>query len=185
MLSKTRTCKVHGKQKLSKYYKYSVRNKKNDHIVIQYECKLCRASRSKKAYRKNKAWYKEYNRKWWANNKDKSVTYYKNNKDIKLAQRRGFYHKIRREVLSYYSGNQNPFCDCCGEKEYKFLALDHKFGDGAKHRKELRIKGGSGRMCEWAKDNGYPDMFRVLCHNCNHAYGCYGMCPHKEKYVQK
>jgi len=25
---------------------------------------------------------------------------------------------------------------------------------------------------------GYPDGFRVLCHNCNMAYGFYKTCPH-------
>jgi hypothetical protein len=26
--------------------------------------------------------------------------------------------------------------------------------------------------------NGFPDGYRVLCHNCNMALGQYGYCPH-------
>jgi radical SAM protein with 4Fe4S-binding SPASM domain len=31
------------------------------------------------------------------------------------------------------------------------------------------------------KNNNYPkDLFRLLCHNCNMARGCYGYCPHEK-----
>lgn len=34
-------------------------------------------------------------------------------------------------------------------------------------------------MVEWAIKNDFPDVFQVLCHNCNQAIGYYGSCPHK------
>jgi hypothetical protein len=34
----------------------------------------------------------------------------------------------------------------------------------------------------WLKRQGFPrDDFRLLCHNCNHARGSYGHCPHERR----
>jgi hypothetical protein len=32
----------------------------------------------------------------------------------------------------------------------------------------------------WLARQGYPPGYRVLCHNCNSAYGYYGHCPHQQ-----
>lgn len=82
---------------------------------------------------------------------------------------------IQIEAIQHYGGR----CYCCGEKEHRFLALDHINGGGNKHRKEIKNK---MRMSEWAKRNGWPKIFRIACHNCNigqHRNG--GICPHQEK----
>jgi hypothetical protein len=79
---------------------------------------------------------------------------------------------LRKEVLQHYGGK----CVCCGENRLAFLALDHKNGGGTKHRQKLGLRG-SG-MWAWVKREDFPDMFRVLCHNCNQALGYYGYCPH-------
>lgn len=76
------------------------------------------------------------------------------------------YHRLRWEVLSYYS--ESLQCSLCQEAIYEFLALDHIGGDlvgaGAKDRREI----GSGpNLLRWLKNNHYPPGFRVLCHNCN------------------
>lgn len=86
-------------------------------------------------------------------------------------------HNIRRRylVLQHYSGKEIPQCECCGEKTYEFLSLDHVGGGGAKHRKQI----GSSRIYAWVWRNSLPAGFRVLCHNCNQAIGAYGFCPHK------
>jgi hypothetical protein len=34
-------------------------------------------------------------------------------------------------------------------------------------------------MYVWLRDNGWPEGYRVLCHNCNSARGLYGYCPHE------
>jgi hypothetical protein len=86
------------------------------------------------------------------------------------------YEKMRYEVLNYYSHGKIE-CNCCGEKEYKFLALDHINGDGNKHRKLI----GRGGLYQWIRNNKYPQGFQILCHNCNFAKGHYGKCPHSEK----
>ncbi len=82
--------------------------------------------------------------------------------------------KRRDKILEHY-GNK---CACCGETQKEFLALDHKNGKGQEHRKQ--IGGGSSGMYRWVIKNGYPDIFQILCHNCNMALGCLGYCPHQK-----
>jgi hypothetical protein len=63
------------------------------------------------------------------------------------------------------------------------LCLDHKAGDGATHRKSLKKHEGSN-ISKWSRQNDYPDLFRVLCHNCNQSLGKYGYCPQNIKSYQ-
>lgn len=89
------------------------------------------------------------------------------------AYKRAWDQRLRKEVLDHYGGA----CVCCGETTLQFLALDHKNGGGTKHRQELGLRGSA--IWAWAKRQGFPDMFQVMCHNCNQAIGYYGSCPHK------
>jgi hypothetical protein len=82
---------------------------------------------------------------------------------------------IKKEVMGKYGG----FCQCCGEKELKFLAIDHINNDGNKHRKLIGMSGGIA-FYRWLKRNKYPPQFQVLCHNCNFAKGRWGRCPHQD-----
>ena len=70
-----------------------------------------------------------------------------------------------------------PRCACCGEKTYEFLSIDHIDGGGSKHRRDMKISGGTATT-EWLVRNKFPKGFQVLCHNCNMAKGFYGECPH-------
>lgn len=80
--------------------------------------------------------------------------------------------KLRAQVLSAYGG----VCECCGEREPRFLGVDHRNGDGAAHRASMKS---SGYLYNLLKKLGYPkDRFRLLCHNCNAASGTKGVCPH-------
>jgi len=88
---------------------------------------------------------------------------------------RQWHQDLRKEVLDHYGG----ICVCCGERELAFLSLDHKNGGGTKHRRELGLRGSA--IWAWAKREGYPEMFQVMCHNCNQAKGYYGTCPHEDK----
>lgn len=57
----------------------------------------------------------------------------------------------------------------------QFLALDHINGGGYAQRQET----GGGGFYTWLKRNGYPQGFRVLCHNCNFGRQINGgVCPH-------
>jgi len=81
---------------------------------------------------------------------------------------------LRAETLDAY-GNR---CNCCGESTPEFLSVDHINNDGAAHRREAKLSGGS-RFYEWLKKHGFPkDRFQLLCYNCNFAKGRYGECPH-------
>lgn len=84
-------------------------------------------------------------------------------------------HNINRLLVLQHYSNGDPKCACCGESEWKFLAIDHVNGGGKKHRSVT-----SSCLADWIVRNNYPDGFRVLCHNCNFARGIYGKCPHEQ-----
>ncbi len=86
---------------------------------------------------------------------------------------RDYERMLRIKALGIYSKHGYPECECCGEKEIKFLALDHINGGGHKHRQSMNTT-----IYAWLRTNKYPQGFRVLCHNCNMALGLYGECPH-------
>jgi hypothetical protein len=89
------------------------------------------------------------------------------------AYQRQFNRSRRALVLRHYGGK----CECCGEAQVEFLALDHKNGGGNQHRREVKQRGAN--MIGWAIASGFPPIFRILCHNCNSAIGFYGSCPHQ------
>ena len=86
---------------------------------------------------------------------------------------------LRERVLAAY-GHE---CECCGETRKEFLALDHIGGGGKKHRESLGLSGGKG-FHAWLERNNFPDIIRILCHNCNCALGFYGHCPHEKERVE-
>lgn len=84
--------------------------------------------------------------------------------------------RLKLAVIAEYGGR----CVCCGESEPMFLTIDHIYGGGASHRRE--IGGGSNTLYKFLKRNNYPkDDFQLLCFNCNCAKGFYGVCPHINK----
>ncbi len=78
---------------------------------------------------------------------------------------------LRYLVLEHYGAR----CQCCGETQYEFLAIDHINGGGLAHRRS--IPGQS--VYRWLRKNNFPEGFQVLCHNCNMAKAFYGKCPHE------
>lgn len=88
---------------------------------------------------------------------------------------------IKFVVFNYYS-NGSMRCNCpgCGMRGLKFLSMDHINGHGGKHRKDLKLIGGS-EMYKWLLYRGFPDGYQVLCHSCNQAKGRWGICPHEAK----
>ena len=68
-------------------------------------------------------------------------------------------------------------CSCCGEREVRFLTLDHINNDGARYRQMYNEQ----QIYRMARREGWPkDKYQVLCMNCNFAKGHFGICPHKE-----
>jgi len=80
----------------------------------------------------------------------------------------------RYEVVQRYGGK----CVCCGESRFEFLTIDHKYGGGCKHRKELKVT--SITFFLWLLRNNCPtDDYQLLCYNCNCAKLDDQVCPHK------
>ena len=72
--------------------------------------------------------------------------------------------RIKKEVLKHYSNNSFQ-CSNCGYDIFNGLVIDHAYGGGARHRKEIGIRGGSG-FYHWLINNKFPQGFQVLCHDC-------------------
>lgn len=100
----------------------------------------------------------------------------RDNPDADSKQRKKRYTAYREEALHHYGG-VIPKCACCEESHKEFLALDHIEGGGNIHRKET---GKGFAFYLWLRKNGYPPLFRILCHNCNSSMGYYGYCPHQK-----
>jgi hypothetical protein len=185
-----RECKKHGWQDIETCYYSYIRNK-NNRNVNEFVCIKCskeksiinkdRNSEYKKRYnithldvierynQKNSEKIKErrkrnrlafleeelaYNRKYKLENKERLAEH---NKRKRM--------ELRVDVLSHYSPEM--CCDVCKENNIEFLAIDHINGGGADHRRRCPS---SESMYRDIKKSGYPDGFRVLCHNCNLKY---------------
>jgi hypothetical protein len=103
---------------------------------------------------------------------------YPEKRAARLAVSQRLFMALRRTALVRYSGDP-PHCTCCGEKELVFLAIDHIGGGGGQHRKTMN----ASTIYTWLKREGYPDGFRVLCHNCNMATRWNRPCPHEREKV--
>jgi hypothetical protein len=90
--------------------------------------------------------------------------------------------KVMMDVFSHYMTDGKIKCSCpgCNVDDIDVLCIDHINGDGAEHRKNNGLKGGSD-MYRWIRKNGYPDDLRLLCHKCNQALHNYGYCPHERE----
>lgn len=88
-----------------------------------------------------------------------------------------FAHKRRhKEIRALVITKYGSMCSCCGENHFEFLAIDHINGKGKEHRKQ---NGNSTQgFYRWLYKNPIQSDLRLLCHNCNLAYGLYGYCPH-------
>ncbi len=120
---------------------------------------------------------KEYQRKYREKNKEKikgfSKNHYIKNKiqiNRKACDRRW---EQKLKVIKYYGG----CCVCCGEKEPKFLTIDHINNDGGYQRKTRT----GMHHYDWIIKTNYPKDLQVLCYNCNCAKGFFGRCPHNEE----
>ena len=80
-------------------------------------------------------------------------------------------NKVLREKFFDMYGRK---CVCCGEVIPEFLTIEHINGQkGIKNKKR-----GSPAWREAIQEHR-PDLYEVLCWNCNLAKGLTGTCPHK------
>lgn len=80
--------------------------------------------------------------------------------------------KYREQIIEHYGSK----CSCCGNSNLAALAIDHVYGGGCKHRKQ-----GLAIVTQIVR-SGFPNSYRLLCHNCNHSARMGGgVCLHKRK----
>ncbi len=83
------------------------------------------------------------------------------------------YYEFKDQFFEMYG----QVCSCCGESYKVFLTLDHVQGGGNYHRRDR------GTVGVWkdAIKKYQPEVFQVLCFNCNNAKVIMGECPHKKQ----
>lgn len=81
---------------------------------------------------------------------------------------------VKLAAFDRYGGRE---CACCRESNVEFLTIDHINGGGTQHRRSGKIV----NIYRWLKKQNYPVGYRVLCFNCNAAYGLFGYCPHQKE----
>jgi len=109
--------------------------------------------------------------------RERSIKFAHANRAKRVGWHRAWVRRLRVKVLEHYSGG-DPKCAWCEESHAEFLVLDHINGGGAQHRK---VVGGGSNMWRWLQREGFPEGFRVLCHNCNASFGTWGYCPHQKE----
>lgn len=72
--------------------------------------------------------------------------------------------KLRLELLTRYSVGSTPSCELCGESRIMVLELDHRHGGGRRHRASYSDIYSYYRAI---RNDGFADVLRVLCRNCN------------------
>lgn len=97
-------------------------------------------------------------------------------------QKAGRKHQAKRRVnaRAIVFNHYGEKCQCCGENETKFLAIDHINEDGADHRRRIPCRRSGATFYMWVVKQGFPANLQLLCHNCNMAKHMYGVCPHME-----
>jgi hypothetical protein len=137
-------------------------NLRKEKKFISDEEKSRRKERDREHSKKYRIEHKEetqaYAEKYRSENKEKNHTY---------GKKRNL--KIKTNFIEMY-GNK---CACCGEKQIEFLTLDH-IDYSKKGKGETGSKAYMKALAEYR-----PDLYQVLCYNCNCARR-HGICPHKK-----
>lgn len=151
------------------------------------ECKICKNLWSKEHYNKNRDQiltrqaqhdkrFPEIKKEWRKRNRAwlTAKTRERRRASIStfLQSRKNEYMNLRDRIIAAYGA----CCKCCGERNVKFLQIDHVNNDGYLQRKEV---GGGVRFYRWVISNGFPDSLQLLCANCNWGKRTNnGICPH-------
>lgn len=87
----------------------------------------------------------------------------------------------RIKSIKYQKKNRNKFfelygieCSCCRESVKEFLTIEHKNGQIGISKKESGDTAYRKAIKEYR-----PDLYEVLCWNCNCSKSRYGTCPHQ------
>lgn len=156
--------------------------KKNSRI-----CKKCKSEYDYNYRETFKDERNKENREYYNENKDdinerRRILYHENNDNReKIKNRNSQYSKkhlkeLKLKVIEHYS-NGMVQCNCCGEKEIKFLQIDHINCGNYRNKRPHKYTG--VELCKWLIKNNFPEEYQILCANCNFAKGMFGECPHK------
>lgn len=179
--AKTKDVKsVEKKKKQSTNKEYRVRAKELHNLMLQIDPEYADTCRQKTATvyaerKRRRATDPEYH----AYVRDMERRSHSKNRANILFCRQARRFRDRFLVLHHYSDGK---CECCGERQWEFLAIDHINGGGNKHRYKDVGSRSSTSLYAWIIKNDYPPGFRVLCHNCNGVLTRYGYCPHELGY---
>lgn len=137
-----------------------------------------------------KEYHKKYLKKWELNNKDKrkkiqskhdkkrkgTLERVKQLSEVRFRR----HHRNKVKVLELYGKK----CAYCSDGRYELLSVDHINNDGARHRETLEYKRlNCGGMWGFLAKTVYrPDLYQILCHNCNIVKEHYHIEPNKNGY---
>jgi len=146
---------------------------------LKYHCKECHNNYELKWRKENKDRFKARRDRYNTSHKELINNYAKKYRKKYPSRYKNYSEKYRRKikfkVLSHYS-NGTPKCACCNEVEIDFLSIDHIYGGGTKHRREINMN-----VFHWLIRNNYPEGYQVLCFNCNLGKRINnGICPHQK-----
>lgn len=89
-------------------------------------------------------------------------------------QRQEYLARLKDDVYRNYGDE----CACCGENEPLFFELDHVHGGGRQEYLEMK---GMAAIYAKARRENYPDIYQLLCANCNQGRERNGgICPHRD-----
>ena len=105
---------------------------------------------------KGKLFYEENKEEYLSTQRIKKAKWKKEHSEEHKLRGRNEIIRTRKRFLEMYGDS----CKICGEKEFQFLTLDHVNNDMIR---------GNNYLCEYYKAirEYRPDMFQVLCYNCN------------------
>ena len=166
---------------ISQFMVYTDKQKQKEYLKKWYLENKDRVLKERKIYREssiNKLKIKKYNQGYRIKNKAKIYQWKKDwfikNKDKKKIYQKRYELKLKEKVYEGY-GNK---CNCCGEKNWLFLTVDHIMGGGNKERR--KNKSGWVGLYVSIINNNFPNIYQILCMNCNHGkYRNKGICPHQ------
>lgn len=180
-----RKCKI--EKDLRDFYK-----QKRGKFGVRGKCIECITTVAQEFYKNNRDSELHRVRVYGIKHKEERQTYYQRTKiyqidkemkrrkvlgSIYLEERKiylkDYRRKLRKDFISMYGG----VCTCCGESNFKFLSIEHLLGQVGKK------KDGSARAYAKALKFYQPDIYTVLCFNCNMGKSLNrGVCPHQEAY---
>jgi hypothetical protein len=129
----------------------------------KWRCSECCKEINKYYYYLNQKSRVSSTKRWVEKNREKSLIY-----------NREYRANLRKQIIDAYGGK----CTCCGECRLPFLTIEHKNGGGRKHRKESKS---GDKMYREIINNRFPDIYTILCMNCNFASRGGRICPHEQE----